>query len=428
MRRVWIVGGSLLLASGCARSGLVARAPNPLSAAVSGVVDRSSSPALSAPPTISEPIVSPSMGPDSAPATAAGPCPSANQSSEAMGSGGVLGNAPTSVRLCGFAGAAPTKDRPSGGVVLGAGPAIALVTALRNAAVADAASAVCDALMPGVLMQFSFAGQPQVNVPLVSYGCSQDVAFVNGQPRVIDVDISDTIEAGAGSYLMSGAAVPDLYGKSITDAETTAAQAGASVDFGGQLIDPAVPAGTVVLQYPPAGAGQDGPASQIDLIIAVPAAPNCQSAQLAIDYYGGGPGGGGDFGSIRIRDITDQPCTLAGSVDLVGTDKAGHAVTTTLTYPIQQPVVLSADAPRVTAGQDAPLGEVAPYLTLGANYTDAGGLCVAREVIPASWRLSIGDGTLTVPNASNDPDFPQFSSLLTCGGALDDPIPIRAGG
>jgi hypothetical protein len=281
--------------------------------------------------------------------------------------------------------------------------------------------------MPGVLMQFSFAGQPQVNVPLVSYGCAQDVAFVNGQARVIDVDISDTINAGAGSYLMTGASVPDLFGKSITDAETTAAQAGANVDFGGQLIDPAVPAGTVVLQYPPAGAGQDGPASQIDLIIAVPAAPSCRSAQLAIDYYGGGPGGGGDFGSIRIRDTSDQPCTLAGSVGLVGTDKAGHAVTTTVTYPIQQPVVLTANAPKLTAGQAAPLGEIAPSLTVGATYTDAGGVCVAREVIPATWRLRVGGGTLTVPNASIDPDFPQFSRLLTCGGALDNPIPIRAG-
>jgi hypothetical protein len=282
--------------------------------------------------------------------------------------------------------------------------------------------------MPDVLMQFSFPGQRQVDVPLVSYGCSQHEAFVHGQARIIDVDIADTIEASAGSYLLTGTSVPDLYGKSITDAETTGAQAGASVDFGGQLIDPAVAAGTVVLQYPPAGGGQHGPVTQIDLIIAEPATPNCQTAQLAIDYYGGGPSGGGDFGSIRIRDTTDQPCTLSGSVRLVGTDKTGHAVTTTLTYPIEQPIVLTPDAPRATLGQSPPLGEVAPSLTVGANYTDAGGACVAREVVPATWRLSLADGTLTAPNVSDDPNFPEFSSLLTCGGALDNSIPIRASG
>jgi hypothetical protein len=72
MRRAWIVGAGLLLASGCATSSVVANAPNPSSAAVSGMVDSSAPSGVAAPPTSSEPLVSPTFGVNSAPATAGG--------------------------------------------------------------------------------------------------------------------------------------------------------------------------------------------------------------------------------------------------------------------------------------------------------------------------------------------------------------------
>ena len=58
MRRVWIVGVGLVLASGCATSSVVANAPNPSSAAVSGMVDTPASSAVSAPPNPSSAAVS----------------------------------------------------------------------------------------------------------------------------------------------------------------------------------------------------------------------------------------------------------------------------------------------------------------------------------------------------------------------------------
>jgi hypothetical protein len=61
MRRLWIVGVGLLLASGCATSSIVADAPNPSSAVVSGTVDSASSSAVPEPPTSSEPQVSPTL-------------------------------------------------------------------------------------------------------------------------------------------------------------------------------------------------------------------------------------------------------------------------------------------------------------------------------------------------------------------------------
>jgi hypothetical protein len=429
MRRVWVFVAGLLLVSGCASSTLASNASSPRDAAPDLVTGALSSLAAvgSELPTPFELPASPVIASPSSPASAPAQCPASNQPPQPAGSTGALVGAPTSVRLCGFAGSAPMNGRPIGGVVLGAGPATALIAALSSAASASPASATCNGRMPTVLMQFSFAEGPQVDVPVMTYGCAQEAAFVAGTPRVIDTDLSDIIVADAGSYLLTGTPTPNLYGQSVSEAETTATRAGNSVDFGGQLFDPDAAAGTVVLQNPPAGAGPGGPGGTIDVILAAPVAPDCRTAQLAIDYYGGGLAGGGDFGSIRLRNITAQPCALRGSVGLVGTDKAGHAVTRTLTYPTQQPVVLTANALRVPDGQAPPLGETDALLMLGATYTNAGGACVGDEVAPATWRLSFPDGTLTVPNTSNDPEGDGFASLLTCGGHLDNADPIREG-
>jgi len=427
MRGAWIIAVGLLLVSGCAGATDAANASARPDTAVIGGVGSSPPSTVSDSLIPSAPPSSPPVGVDSAPATASGQCPATNQPSQAIGAGGAFSSAPTSVRLCGFAGTTSTRQRPSGGVVMGAGPATALIAALSNAASASPASAICSGLMPAVLMQFSFAEGPQVDVPVVTYGCTQDVAFVGGMARVIGTDLSDTIEADAGSYLSTGTPTPDLYGQSVSEAEATATHAGDSVDFGGQLVDPGAAAGTVVLQDPPAGARSDGPGSQIEVVLAAPVAPSCKTAQLAIDYYGGGLGGGSDFGTIRLRNITAQPCALTGTVGVVGIDNVAHAVTQELTYPVRQPLVLTANAPRVPEGQNPPLGETDALLILGANYTNAGGACVGDEVTPAAWRLSLADGTLTVPNISNDPGGDGFASLVTCGGHLDIADPIRAG-
>jgi hypothetical protein len=429
MQRSWVVGAALLLISGCASSAVASNATRPRDAAKDLMTRAASSAAAASSvlPTPFEPPASPMIAPDSSSASGLAPqCPLENQPRQTTPTSGALVGIPTSVRLCGFAGSGPMNGRPIGGVVLGAGPATALIAALSNAPSASPAVATCNDL-PTVLMQFSFAEGPPVDVPVVTYGCEQNLAFVADATRVIDTDLSDTIVADAGSYLLTGAPTPDLYGQSVSQAEATATRWGNGVDFGGQLVDPDASAGTVVLQDPPAGAGPSGPGSTIDVILAAPVAPSCRTAQLAIDYYGGGLAGGGDFGSIRLRNITAKPCALTGSVRLVGTNEAGQPVTQTLTYPTQQPLVLTANAPRVPVGQAPPLGETTALLILGATYTNAAGACVGDEVTPAVWRVSLPDGTLTVPNTSNDPEGNGFASLLTCGGHLDTAIPIREG-
>jgi hypothetical protein len=75
MRRVWILGVGLLLASGCATSSVVANAPNPSSAAVSGMADSSASSAVSAPPNPSSPVVSGLVGGSASPAVSEPPTP-----------------------------------------------------------------------------------------------------------------------------------------------------------------------------------------------------------------------------------------------------------------------------------------------------------------------------------------------------------------
>jgi hypothetical protein len=75
MRRVWIVGVGLLLASGCATSSVVANAPNPSRAAVSGMVASSASPAVSERPNTSSAAVGGMVGSSASSAVSEPPPP-----------------------------------------------------------------------------------------------------------------------------------------------------------------------------------------------------------------------------------------------------------------------------------------------------------------------------------------------------------------
>jgi len=156
--------------------------------------------------------------------------------------------------------------------------------------------------------------------------------------------------------------------------------------------------------------------------------PACTVAELALDYQGDGAGAGSDFGTIWIRDVAAQPCLLRGPVELTGIDRAGKAVTYTVTYPVHEGPALSPKAVRVPIGTTPAPGKVVGALLLSAEYRDdpssLNGLCEQNRVVPAHWRLSLPGGALIVANSSHDPAFPAYSSLLTCRGELNTPSPI----
>jgi hypothetical protein len=321
------------------------------------------------------------------------------------------------------------EGRPDSGVRLGPGPAAALTAMLNSTAVAESLTVACGSLPPSVVLRFVFADGRTADAALVTYGCPDPVLFVDGQPRLVDPAVADVLVSDALAYLKSTGAVPDLYGDSAAQAALAATRSGYMAVLGGQVIDPNVAAGSVVLQSPPAGLGDIG--NQIEVITATRNAPACGIGQLALDYEGGGAGAGNDFGGVRIRDIGDEPCELVGPIRIVGVNRAGKPVTTRLTYTVKPNLTLSPRAAVVPPGQTPLLPEITALLGLSAEYRDLGtaadGLCANNQIVPASWQLSFPDGTRTVANSSNDAGYPGFSSLLTCEGELNTPEPITIG-
>jgi hypothetical protein len=157
-------------------------------------------------------------------------------------------------------------------------------------------------------------------------------------------------------------------------------------------------------------------------------APACRTSQLTLNYDGGGPAVGNDFGTIIIRDTSAKACLLLGPITVVGSDTANHLVTRSLRYPVARGLVLSPEAGRIALGASPPTGEIVAAVTLGAEYRDGpyppADLCTRHQVIPAEWHITLPDGSALVPNASRDPHYPAFSSLITCQGELNTPSPV----
>jgi hypothetical protein len=314
--------------------------------------------------------------------------------------------------------------------VLGAGPAGVLATLFDNAPPASAAATRCAANWKEepILLEFFYSRGARLTVNVVSSGCSQPVAFLAGQARRLDETLADYLTAATANYFFPGHGTPDLFGDSASQASRTAASLGFSLQFGGEEIDPHVPAGVVLLQDPPAGGGRNF--GEIDVVLSAHVAPACSNGELALNYYGGGVGMGNDFGAILIRDFGPKPCLLQGPIGIVGTDADGKDVTHRLSYPVAPGLVLSPRAQRVPVGEEPPVGEVVGELGLSADYRDGpyppSDLCGDHEVIPRLWRLSFPSGTVTLRNASRDPDYPAYSSLITCNGELDTAATVTA--
>lgn len=341
--------------------------------------------------------------------------------------------APLAARLC-VLGKLPAKKfphRPAGGVALGPGPAGVLATLFDSAPRANAAASRCAASRTeeAILLEFFYPHEERVAVEVVSAGCSQPVAFLAGHARRLDETVAGFLTAATANYFTPGHGTPDLFGESVSQASRTAKRLGFSLQFGGEEIDPHVPADVVLLQNPLAG-GAKVFGKQIDVVMSAHPASACSTGELALNYYGGGAGAGNDFGTILIRDVGSKPCLLRGPIGVVGTDAAGRDVTHRISYPVSPGLVLSSRAPRVPVGVEPPVDEVVGELILSAEYRDGpyppSYLCVGHYVIPTFWRLSFSSGAVTVRNASRDPGYPAFSSLRTCKGELNSPGTVAA--
>lgn len=340
-----------------------------------------------------------------------------------------LATDPVSAELCPDRSKHSTalKGGPGGGVALGKGPARALARAVATARPAGAVGATCATLTPTVVVRFFYRSAPAVPVDVVTSRCPEVVAYVSGKGRLINPALATMLPAMSAprpAIALTGSPgpVPDLFGEGSSAAARIAEAAGYSLVLTGEEVDPAAPAGTVLLQSPPAGS--KGVGNQIDLIIDAHLAPSCRSGDLGLAYLEGGEGSGNDFGTIIVTDLADSACQLSGPITLVGVDAAGQTVTQSVTYPVAPGLILTPETAPSTAGQSSFSGDITAALRIGAEYRDdpsaPDGLCTDHQVTPAAWVLTFGDGARTLPNNS------ERGSLETCRGEIENPSPVAA--
>lgn len=290
------------------------------------------------------------------------------------------------------------------------------------------------------LIRFSYAAGPQVSAQLDYSDCMIAVVTAHGRLGILVSPAQDDLFAYTsvppGTH-DAGSVTPDLIGLSAAAAHSRARHNGLALQQDGAVLDPRVRTGTVVFQSLSAGTpmGPAGPGQQVSVIIAVHAASACRPPQLGLDYIGGGAGAGSDFGTVILRDVSAAPCRLPGPLRLAGLDATSRRVTQSVRYPVATPAVLSPDAPRVTQLTALSPGELVGVMVLSAEYRDdpssPDGICAARRIVPAIWRIQLPSGaSVTVPNSDSLDTGRQFApdgALLTCRGELDTPSPVEVG-
>jgi hypothetical protein len=263
---------------------------------------------------------------------------------------------------------------------------------------------------------FNYQRHADVDVAVVDFGCpssrssspaaSPAVVFFGQYSRAIGPGLDSTLVADAGSYGVPRPPVtPDVFDETAAQATKTASAHAFALAFGGEEVDPLYAAGTVLLQFPPAGMGDIG--NQVDVILSAPISPPCTAADLVLSYEGYQGAAGSYAAGFLVRNVSARSCLLAGPMKLTGTDLSGHPATGTAELTAPAGSVLSAGAAPWPPGGSPPVGDV--FGTLAVSSPD---YCPGRAVVPALWRLSVGRGTLGVANSLRGKAFP------TCGGAL----------
>jgi hypothetical protein len=191
-----------------------------------------------------------------------------------------------------------------------------------------------------------------------------------------------------------------------------------------EVFDPHALFDTIVWELPPAHLLSSVMSNAA--LVAVHRAPECNSAQLTGTWaYGGGggqnPPSGANYGYLTFANRSDVVCSLHGRLSVHGVDSHGAPVTTTVSWPVPSPFVLSphGDTHPTTVHT---LTELVGSVGFGGNGSgDAGpsGFCADgtapdARTPPATWILTNGPTTMRIPDGrlgdvSGDADTPFFS-------------------
>jgi hypothetical protein len=113
-----------------------------------------------------------------------------------------------------------SKGGSGGGTTLGEGPAKALARAFASGEPAGALGATCATVAPSVVVRFSYGSGTTVPVDIVTFGCSQPVAYASGKGRLVNPALATMLPAMSfpppaipmpGS---PGPAAPNVFGES----------------------------------------------------------------------------------------------------------------------------------------------------------------------------------------------------------------------
>jgi hypothetical protein len=263
-------------------------------------------------------------------------------------------------------------------------------------------------------------------------GTAALVVSACGNPPQTGPSVSPPSTLATGSSLPApplpgSGIVPNLAGLTGAQAQLSVAQAKIDgVEVTAEVVRKKAVPGTVVAQKPRAGTMS----SDVSLTMAVPPSTSCSNDQVEMTFLGGGPTTGNVFGTLVVRNVSAQWCTLTGPLQVSGRDSAGQVVTQIVNYTVPTPIVLSPQSPPPTDGSSPPLGDVQARISISAEYRDdprsPDGLCTTGRVVPATWAVVLPT-TVTLSAVNDDPKdgYTQFQRFPTCRGEMEAPSPVQ---
>jgi hypothetical protein len=271
------------------------------------------------------------------------------------------------------------------GIPLPATVATVLVRLIDEAPPAsDAVAQRCAPKSPLLLTRFGYPSGP-VDV-IESIGCSAgDVIYVNDRGYVLPSLLGSYLEGLTNPS--GGSFTPNLTGLTLTQASTAAEEAGETLILSGEIVDSS-PNGTVLLQSPAIG-------GQVGVIVAVHRSTACTVGQLRLQYLPGEASAGNVGGTLLLRDASDSWCELNGPATLTGLTN-GTPVTDTIDVKVAENLELSPNAKAAGVHQRFPSDQLVASVLISAEYRDdADGSCQPHWVVPETWRLTLGQITLS---------------------------------
>jgi hypothetical protein len=355
-------------------------------------------------------------------------CPASAPAAKPTSGGGEIAQPdPATAVLCQYRASTPEGGQ-AGRIVLRRAAAAGLAAVLDSVSPVTALARKCDGptgrLPFTQVVILSYRTGQRRTVAISQTDCGLALVTAGGSAGVL----AGQVESDLQSLAMVGPRdlgqpAPGLIGLTVSAAQVRAHGRSFSVSFDGAAIDRSARFGTVIFQTPTPGLRGDRSDSQVGLVLAVRPEPACTASQLRLDYRGGQPGAGSDFGALVLRDVSARPCRVAGPVRITGVSSAGHPVTLTLLSQVLAPGVLS---PQVTSA--IPAGSLAQEVSLTAEYRDdpssPDGNCTSHWVIPARWSVRLPGGT-TVSARNADPadqaKLVRSGGFVTCRGRFSLP-------